>query len=166
MKINFPGPPDPFGCLGRAWNCNWVPSVRRTGPKFNRRTLSGDSEASAERSRLKAPSGGMLPRNGWLMAYLKISIPLLILTLAAGASPACAIERDRSRSDLPNLMFWAWERSEDLRFIDPNKVGVAYLVATLQLTSTGVEAIPRRQPLKVPEGTRLMGVIRVQAEPG
>jgi hypothetical protein len=89
-------------------------------------------------------------------------LPLLVLAVAAGLLAGCASTHDR---DLPEVMLWAWERPEDLRFIDPARVGVAFLVATLEIGQS-VEVAPRRQSLRVPDRTRLMGVVRLQTTPG
>jgi hypothetical protein len=60
-------------------------------------------------------------------------------------------------------MLWAWERPEDLRFIDPAKIGVAYLAGTVTLHGTQADWRPRMQPLRIPQGTRLMAVVRVES---
>lgn len=60
-------------------------------------------------------------------------------------------------------MLWAWERPEDLRFIDPAKTGVAFLAQTLTLESDEVRFRPRRQPLKVPDGVYLVAVTRIDS---
>jgi hypothetical protein len=45
-------------------------------------------------------------------------------------------------------VLWAWERPEDLSFIDSNKFGVAFLQAqTLTLQGDDVTFSPRHQPL-------------------
>jgi hypothetical protein len=59
-------------------------------------------------------------------------------------------------------MLWAWERPEDLRFIDAAKIGVAYLAGTVALHGNQVDWRPRMQPLRVPPGTKLMAVVRVE----
>ncbi len=64
----------------------------------------------------------------------------------------------------PSLMLWAWERSEDLRFL-PEGVGVAYLRATVDVGPAGVRIAPRRQPLRLREGTFAMAVVRVETRP-
>jgi Protein of unknown function (DUF3142) len=64
---------------------------------------------------------------------------------------------------LPPVMLWAWERREDLSFIDPGAVGVAVLAGTVYLYGDAVTARPRFQPLIVPPGTRLVAVVRIQA---
>lgn len=59
-------------------------------------------------------------------------------------------------------MLWAWERREDLRFINPETTGVAFLAMTLTLEADSVRREPRRQPMSVPEGTYLTAVIRIE----
>jgi hypothetical protein len=63
---------------------------------------------------------------------------------------------------IPPIMLWAWEREEDLRFINSDKVGVAFLAQTLVLQSDEVKFIPRRQPMQVNENTYLMAVTRIE----
>lgn len=70
--------------------------------------------------------------------------------------------RQPKRSDAPRTMLWAWERPEDLSFIDTKKVGVAFLAQTLYLQGDDVNFRPRRQPLEVPEDTYLIAVTRIE----
>jgi hypothetical protein len=76
---------------------------------------------------------------------------------------------------LPQTMLWAWERPEDLNFIDPRETGVAFLAETINIIrfddaepgshSRGAlrfSVMPRRQPLRVPEGTSLVAVARIE----
>lgn len=65
-------------------------------------------------------------------------------------------------SDAPQRMLWAWEREEDLRFIDSNTTGVAFLAQTLTLENDEVRFTPRRQPLLVTENTYLTAVTRIE----
>ena len=62
----------------------------------------------------------------------------------------------------PRIILWAWERSEDLWFIDPRTTGVAFLSRTLTLAGGEINVAPRLQPLRVPEGTWLMAVVRIE----
>src|SRR5258708_4017127 len=62
---------------------------------------------------------------------------------------------------LPHVILWAWERHEDLSFIDPRKVGVAYLAGTLYLRGDRVVIRPMRQPLIVPEDSFMIPVVRI-----
>ena len=63
----------------------------------------------------------------------------------------------------PKLILWAWERPEDLRFIDPSEIAVAYLAGTIRLRDGAVDAVPRLQPLKVPPKTRVSAVVRIES---
>lgn len=66
-------------------------------------------------------------------------------------------------SHLPQMMIWAWERPEDLKFIDPATVGVAYLAKTLSLSGQKVVTRPRLQPLELPQGTGVVAVVRIES---
>lgn len=60
-------------------------------------------------------------------------------------------------------MLWAWEETQDLRFLDPSHVGVAYLAETLIIESNGATLLrPRLQPLYITPGTKVMAVIRIE----
>ncbi|MCW5892793.1 MAG: hypothetical protein KIT14_19950 [bacterium] len=80
--------------------------------------------------------------------------------LGLGASPAVATRP-------PPLVLWAWERPEDLRFVDPGEVGVAFLARTVRVGADGrLAVLPRRQPLRVPAATyRRIAVVRLEAVP-
>lgn len=67
-------------------------------------------------------------------------------------------------SQLPGTVLWAWERPERLDFIDPAKVGVAFLARTVYLRGDRVVSRPRFQPLTVPPGTRVVAVARIESE--
>jgi hypothetical protein len=52
-------------------------------------------------------------------------------------------------SKLPQYALWAWERPEDLRFINPQNTAVAFLSNTIHLHSDAVVVRPRLQPPSV-----------------
>ncbi len=85
---------------------------------------------------------------------------LLILVVALPSLLYCGTTS--SLQDSPPAMLWAWERNEDLRFINSDAIGVAYLAQTLSLTRDKVILIPRRQPLKINSGTFLIAVTRIE----
>lgn len=73
---------------------------------------------------------------------------------------------DRAQHGLqnwPHIVLWAWERPEDLHFIDPRREAVSYLVKTLLLAGDGVAERPNLNELRAPAGTRLMACARVEA---
>lgn len=78
----------------------------------------------------------------------------------------------RSMNAFPRVMLWAWERPEDMRFLNTHEAGVAFLAGTIEIRSTAspghgegkpsVALEPRMQPLRVPPGTALMAVVRIE----
>jgi len=69
-------------------------------------------------------------------------------------------------SATPPLVLWAWERPEDLRFLDPTKAGVAFLAGTVRLGPKGMSYRPRMQPLQVARETKLVAVVRIETADG
>jgi len=63
---------------------------------------------------------------------------------------------------MPQRIVWAWERPEDLRFLEAKKFGVAFLAQTLFVTGDGIDPKPRRQPLQVNPGTYMIAVTRIE----
>lgn len=87
---------------------------------------------------------------------------LLVAALLSYHSPGLRSRPD-PLSGFPRLMLWAWEEPQDLRFLDPSYVGVAYLAETLVIEPNGATLLrPRLQPLYTSPGTKLMAVIRIE----
>jgi hypothetical protein len=63
---------------------------------------------------------------------------------------------------MPKKILWAWERAEDLRFIDGREFGVAFLAQTLFLERDEVVYKPRRQPLEIAPEIYLIAVTRIE----
>ncbi|MGZ8846976.1 MAG: DUF3142 domain-containing protein [Pyrinomonadaceae bacterium] len=95
---------------------------------------------------------------------------MLIASLAAFAYPKArawmfrksSVPFERTLTNSPPLILWAWERPADLRFIDPRKVGVAFLAKSILLHADAVAIRPRLQPLQLPEGTKVIAVARIE----
>ncbi len=68
----------------------------------------------------------------------------------------------KNHPEMPQTILWAWERPEDLRFINTKKFGVAFLAQTLILKKNEVEFRPRRQKIDVAENTYLIAVTRIE----
>ncbi|HUI56816.1 MAG TPA: DUF3142 domain-containing protein [Bryobacteraceae bacterium] len=62
----------------------------------------------------------------------------------------------------PRVFLWAWERPENLEFLDPHSTGIAFLARTVCLRDGAVSVRPRFQPLRYPPGAVLMAVVRVE----
>jgi hypothetical protein len=92
-------------------------------------------------------------------ALLGISLVLAVLSVT-GAS----CHQRESPDTLPQVMLWAWQRPEDLRFIDPNTTGVAPLVGTAILGRNGVRIQRRLNPLSLCDGTEILPVVRIELD--
>jgi hypothetical protein len=86
-----------------------------------------------------------------------------LMKTRAGGELHRAVSSGRT-ADFPAVILWAWERPEQLSFINPRKVGVAYLAKTLYLRGDAVVARPRLQPLSLPPEAFRMAVVRVESD--
>ena len=86
----------------------------------------------------------------------------ILCGLALCATAAHGGVRESRMASLPDTILWAWEHPEDLRFLDPRHVGVAYLALTLRLDQATIERQPRQQPLRLPPGTKRLAVVRIE----
>ena len=91
---------------------------------------------------------------------MRLAVLILPLVLVAALYP----HRTTPVEMLPPVMLWAWERPEDLRFLDPQKTGVAFLAKTITLRGDKVVVRPRLQPLKLPDGTKTIAVVRIETD--
>jgi hypothetical protein len=64
----------------------------------------------------------------------------------------------------PCVFLWAWERPENLEFLDPRDAGVAVLVKTLVLKGTRITVHPRMQPIELPPGITTIAVVRIETD--
>ena len=88
---------------------------------------------------------------------------VLFLLISVFSSFGCQKQNQVTpNAETPQKILWAWERPEDLRFIDTEKFGVAYLAQTLFLQNEEIIFRPRRQPLEIAKGTYLIAVTRIE----
>jgi hypothetical protein len=95
-----------------------------------------------------------------IIAILSVALVLLHSSCSKTAPP----RNNPSLNNLPPIILWAWERPEDLEFLDPNRFGVAFLAQTLNLKGDEVIYQPRHQPLKVLPQTELIAVTRIEGQ--
>ena len=86
---------------------------------------------------------------------------IILLCSLAGCGAKNQVNADLSTS-MPQKIIWAWERPEDLRFLDANEYGVAFLAQTIFLEKDSVILRQRRQPLEVSPGTYMIAVTRIE----
>jgi hypothetical protein len=82
----------------------------------------------------------------------------------AGGAPLGEAKATRNRDAWPRVILWAWERPNDLRFIDPRRVGVSYLVKTIRLEENTISVQPNLNGLRVPAGTWIMACARIEGD--
>lgn len=62
-----------------------------------------------------------------------------------------------------NIYVWAWERPEDLRFLENNtdKITVVYYAGDVIIQNGGMDIEPRRNKLFLPAGVSVMPLVRI-----
>ena len=92
------------------------------------------------------------------MDWRAFSVAWLGFALASAIAPTTP-----QKVRLPSVVLWAWERTEDLRFLKPGEAGVAFLARTIEVDRKALKVRSRRNPLHVPPGTPLVAVVRVES---
>lgn len=64
----------------------------------------------------------------------------------------------------PKIILWAWERPEDLRFINTREVGVAVLTGSVHLKGDETFIRPRLQPLRISKDAFVISVTRIETD--
>lgn len=89
---------------------------------------------------------------------------LLAMVLTIGFVFSFAAQAHRlAVSNNPKLTLWAWERDEDLSYIEPSKVRVAYFAGTVFVRGSSVRFRPRTQKLKLPKNAVAFPVFRIES---
>jgi hypothetical protein len=86
-------------------------------------------------------------------------LPSLLVFLAL---LACTNLEMRRPVELPNLVIWSWEHDDNLEFIDPEKVAVAYYAGTIMLGRDVATLIRRRNPFHVEKTVICFPVFRME----
>jgi hypothetical protein len=116
-------------------------------------------------------------RGGFVVALLAgLFLPLATRPHRSHSIRVNRADQNPQMAALPNLFFWAWERPEDFRFLEPKNAGVAFLAKTIYVPAPdentlkdagGVLVVrPRLQPLRVAPGVPLVGVVRIETRAG
>jgi hypothetical protein len=94
-----------------------------------------------------------------------VSAAALVAYFRTHARETVASVNLKSRADeIPPTVLWAWERPEDLRFVDSRETGVAFLSRTVYLRGEETVVRPRLQPLEVRPQTFLVAVVRIETD--
>lgn len=108
----------------------------------------------------------MTARTGLSLAILLL-VSLYVASLLWGdfARPLGHSSAAKSAGAAPATILWAWEEHEDLRAIDLQRIGVAFLAERVFLGET-VQVYPRRQSILVSDRAYAVAVIRLEAASG
>jgi len=90
------------------------------------------------------------------LATIIILLPILLVIFPGRNSTTV--------ESLPPVILWAWERPENLTFLDPQKTGVAFLAKTITLRDDKTVVKPRLQPLQLARDTKLIAVVRIEID--
>lgn len=96
-----------------------------------------------------------------LAASIALVLLVIATTLYFGSNPE-RLARLLGVNQKPDIMLWAWEAPSDLRWANPEEIGVAYLASTITIYDDRIWIKPRMQPLKVAPKTYLTSVVRLE----
>lgn len=105
-----------------------------------------------------------------MLDFKRLNISLFrlsaILCAAIFFAAGCRQQTPRpiTNEEMPRKILWAWERPEDLRFLNSEEFGAAFLAQTLLLKNNEVIFQPRRQSLQIPENIYLIAVTRIETD--
>ena len=89
-------------------------------------------------------------------------IMLALLVVATGRGSPDGRARPVGVAAFPRLTVWAWENSNDLRALDPQRYAVAYLDQTIFI-GPQVSSRVRFQRLLAPHTAKIIAVVRIEA---
>jgi hypothetical protein len=96
----------------------------------------------------------------------ELPIRAALVLLASLAAAHCAHRPSDPLPGFPRTVLWAWERPENLAFIDVNATGVAFWAGTIFLRGDEAVLHPRLQGLTLPEGAAKILVVRLDSAHG
>ena len=95
------------------------------------------------------------------MALLASSLSVALLFISSCGTPTSK-GLNLNIDALPEIVLWAWERNEDLRFINTKKVAIAYYAGTIYLKGDYAFLHPRMNPLRLSESAVRFPVFRIE----
>jgi hypothetical protein len=93
------------------------------------------------------------PKIKFILTFPILSFFMLFLSIS------CRENKD----DYPKIILWAWERKEDLRFINNKNIEIAYLALTIRISHNALVLRRRNNILLKDEKVNSFPVIRIEA---
>lgn len=94
--------------------------------------------------------------------YLSVALFLFVIFSFISCQKSSAPTSKRLEQFPPKIV-WAWERPENLEFLDAKEYAVAFLAQTLELKGDDLIIRSRRQPLKVNPESKIIAVTRIES---
>lgn len=94
-----------------------------------------------------------------MRSLLTITAILQCLVLVNCSDPA---DESQDAAGRPVTVLWAWQRSEDLTYIDPATTAIALWIGSVTLQGEMPAISPRHAPVSAPTGVPMLGVIRLE----
>ncbi len=104
-----------------------------------------------------------VPMADKLLRQRSILLSALVAALSILGLSFMAHAQRKAVSIAPRVTVWAWERDEDLSFIDPAKIDVAYFAGNIYVRGSLVSFRPRTQKLQLPKNARTIPVFRIES---
>ncbi|MDH3254288.1 MAG: hypothetical protein OEM62_04785 [Acidobacteriota bacterium] len=108
-------------------------------------------------------SAGLTPRSMHLLVLAILLCGSGVLSCRSDRLAVAAV--DAGPASLPPVMLWAWHGEHDLRFIAPERTGVAFLAGTVRVSGDSVALLPGTSSVDAPRGTVLLPVVRIEVDP-
>lgn len=102
-----------------------------------------------------------------LLAAVIITLPSAFATylfFTLRAQPKKSTPSVERLAQLPRVILWAWERPEDLRFINTREVGIAVLAQSIRLVGSETQIRLRQQPMTSAKDATVIAVTRLEAD--
>lgn len=98
-----------------------------------------------------------------ILLLLLVGILIFAVYANSAISPFKHARNRFTSTHTPAINLWAWERDEDLSFIDPAKVSVSYFAGMVYVRGASVSFRPRTQKLKLAKGTQTIPCFRIES---
>lgn len=100
----------------------------------------------------------------WLAAVILLlpSAFATFLFFTLRAQPKRTIAAAERLKDMPPIILWAWEREEDLRFLNTREVGIAVLAQSVRLAGAQTQIRQRQQPMVSAKDAFIVAVTRIE----
>jgi hypothetical protein len=99
------------------------------------------------------------------LSHLFFTLGIVVLTVVTRTEsriwPLCA-NCPKPLGEIPSVVIWAWEHNDNLEFVDPSKVAVAYYAGTIMMGRSTATLVRRSNKIQLSTHLRKFPVFRIQ----